>query len=161
MKESFHFALDREDAKQLFGCRDETALRDVVQQWAESDLIWEEQRVVRCAACWPALHRCLSDGSLDLDGGEFPLNHVFLGGRSMANNELLLVALVRPDMVPMVAQAMASLSREELQQAYENLEESQRETADFEAIWNAFETARDFFARSAEQRHAVAFAEMR
>ena len=160
LKQAFHLALSREDAKQLFGCRDEESLREWIQQFVESDTVWKEQRVVRHVGHWRTLHQCLSDGSLDPDGGEFPLNHVFLGGRKMVNSDSTLVAMIRPDMVPIIADAMASHSREQLQHAFQELVEPVGESAEFEEICNTFDAAQEFFARAAKQQYAAVFAEI-
>ena len=158
---AYHFALSRDDAKRLFRCKGDEALRQFVTQLAASDQRQRNGKILENDPCWKTLHRCLSDGTLEPSGGEFPLSHVFLGGRQLADGEDLIVALVRPDAVPIVAQALAEWSRDDLVERYRTLvadhHAEQSNVQNGEQSWSSLATVRDFFQRAAENTEAILF----
>ena len=64
---------------------------------------WNEHYLAETDKAWDAMHRALTDGSLDPNGGSFPLNRVILGGRHLHQGSGYIVALVPKDEVPDVA----------------------------------------------------------
>src|SRR4051812_26489295 len=97
-----HFAINASDAERLLAAEDDDARVEIVDELEEE---WE------CAfetdKAWDALHRCFSNGTLDPDAGEPPLNLVFFGGRAVTEEDDCLVALVTPDEVKQIALALA------------------------------------------------------
>jgi len=158
----FHLALSREETKQLMAQGEGAAVRQFVldleaaRQASKSDLL------LSLDDTWDAMHRCLADGELDPLGGEFPLNHAILGGRPLYKDDGFLVAFVRPDMTPFIAEAITHLKRDEFRQRYFQLDPAsyQREPnqKEYESVWNALQRVRDFYEAAAEDRTAVVFA---
>lgn len=99
------YALNREDARQIFGCRTPESLLEFVQK------IGANPDVLQVAAGETAfaLHRALTGGD-DPAAGEYPLNHVVLGGRPLASAEQFTVVLKRPDIVTHLVAALQNVT---------------------------------------------------
>ncbi len=67
---------------------------------------------------WDALHRCLTDGTLDVGAGTFPLNAAVLGRGTLDAGEEYFVGLTRAADVPAVAAALAAVDETFLRHAY-------------------------------------------
>ena len=72
-----------------------------------------------------ALHRVLSDGSLEPDAGEYPLNHAVLGGRVLGHETGFAVVLKRPDMCPHIADALSHVKPETVEVVLQQLQKDQ------------------------------------
>jgi hypothetical protein len=101
------FSLDKAQAKRLLKAEDEDAVMEQVEAIEEA---WEEDHLVECDKAWDALHRCLSDGTLDFEGGEYPLNRCVLGGQQLIGEEDYIAAFVKPEEVRDVAKALEPLT---------------------------------------------------
>ncbi len=157
-----HLSLSRDDAKRLFSCRGDEAVRTFVAEFARSDENRRQRLVHDSGDAWDAIHRCLTDGTLDPNAGELPLNHCILGGRQMYYGDDYFVALVRPDLTRHVSDALAALDKSDFQERYGRLDPQQcaHQTTDeeFQRIWSALESIGRFFESAAANGHAVVFA---
>src|SRR5688572_10811428 len=104
-----HFAIDDITAERLLAAGDDDALGDIV---GEVDEAWDGERLFQTDMAWDALHRCFSDGTLDQDGGEPPLNLVFFGGTALNESADYWVVLLDHDEVTDVAAALAKVTKE-------------------------------------------------
>jgi hypothetical protein len=121
----------------------------------------EAKLVLETGTSWDPIHRILTDGSLDHSAGDFPLNHTVLGGKRLHRGEAFEANLVRPDIVPHVAESLHDLKRNELHAKYLQLgspelgrDPSERE---FDIVWNALQQIRQLFEDAANERCAVLF----
>jgi hypothetical protein len=97
---SFFLALVREDARRLFGLPGDDRLWSFVAELRESETVAGEARKLIGQADWKKMHEQLA-----AEG--FPLDHCFLGGREMAQDESRgKVVLKRPDVVAHIAAAL-------------------------------------------------------
>jgi hypothetical protein len=89
------------------------------------------------------------------------LNHCILGGRRLASGGPLEAVLVRPDIVPHVAEALHRVKRVEFRSAYMKLnpEHYGRDPteAEFDRVWSTLLQIRQLFEDAAENREAVLF----
>jgi len=108
---------------------------------------------------WDALHRCLTDGTLDPDGGAYPLSHTVLGGRYLHDD--YYVVYVSAAEVRDVADAVRAVDRMWLRQRFDAIDDPDyrgaHDDADFEYTWANFEDVRAFYARAAAAGRAVIF----
>jgi hypothetical protein len=76
-----HFALADAEVEHL---RSLTVERDrldyVVEELEDAYFADHMELLAETDKAWDAMHRALTDGRLTWDGGEYPLNHVILGG---------------------------------------------------------------------------------
>jgi hypothetical protein len=75
-----HFALTEEQLSRLLGVASDEELISFVEDVEE---IWDKESLAESDKAWDAIHRCLTDGSLLYESGEYPLNHVICGGRQL------------------------------------------------------------------------------
>ena len=157
----FHILLNREDAKKLFGFREPEQIRDFVRQLSQSQDYRKRGRLLELGATWDTLHRCLTDGTLDPNAGDPPLNQCFLGGRSLYDREDAIISLVRPDMAPYVAEALGEVKFEDLQKKYYELDAAAYgrplHEKDLEKAWIVFQQVRTFYEFASEDLSAVLF----
>jgi hypothetical protein len=157
----FHILLNREDAKKLFSHKEPEAIRSFVKQLTESKDYKKQERVLECGTAWDAIHRCLTDGTLDPTGGDPPLNNAILGGRQLYKSDDYLVSLVRPDMAPFVSEALNDVKYEDMHAAYLKIDAADYgrplNEKDFEKAWVIFQQVRAFYETAAQDLDAIVF----
>lgn len=108
---------------------------------------------------WDAIHRCLTDGGLDPDGGEYPLSHVVLGGRHL--HDEYHVVYVSAAEVRQVADALRGVDRTWLRHRFDATDDPDyrgaRDDVDFEYTWDNFVDLHAFYDRAAAAGRAVIF----
>src|SRR5215467_13979717 len=101
------FALtDTKDAA-LRATRDDAEVLAFIEEVEES---WDRDWLCETDKAWDAMHRCLGDGTLDLDQDRSdPLVLAVLGGGQHHEGDEYIVAHVLADRVPAVAAALAAV----------------------------------------------------
>jgi hypothetical protein len=115
------FRLGRDQAKQLFACRTPEALRSFVAAL-------DAASALEGGAAALALHRVLTNGTLEPEAGEYPLNHAVLGGRVLGHENGFAVILKRPDMCPHIAAGLSKVKPETIESSLAQLRDTQPET---------------------------------
>jgi hypothetical protein len=115
------FRLGRDPAKQLFLCRTPEALRTFVGALDASGALEGGVEAL-------ALHRILTDGTLEPEAGDYPLNHAVLGGRVLGHENGFAVILKRPDMCPHIAEGLSKVKPETVESSLAQLRGVQPET---------------------------------
>ena len=146
-----HLALDRDNAKRLFGCRDEVARMSCVHK-IRSDLQGSAQEN-ELGESWETFHRCLSRDATESSAGDDPLDHCILGGRHLCDEDDLIV-FVRPDMVPHLADSLAKIDETWWNNRCTQLDIKEVER---DVLWELVKTTAQFFKQVAHDRHAVVF----
>lgn len=140
------FSLSRDDAKTLFVCKNAEDVRQLIAGLKARPA--NEENGCDVGPAWETLHRCLSEGNTP------PLNQAVLGGRAMDKGYAGTVNLVRPDIVPHIADALAALSEAELQARFDR---HSPESANFAYTWSRLTALRDFYRRAATAGDAILF----
>jgi hypothetical protein len=157
----YHIALGREHAKELFGIKDDAALRKFLDDLKARPDMKKSGRVLDSGTTWEAIHRCLTEGELDPAAGDFPLNHAILGGKQLYKGTDSTAVLVRPDMTRFIANALEELEEEELRPKFFTLANgSYKQPVDekhFMLMWRMIQDLRIFFDAAAENLEAVVF----
>lgn len=153
-----HFAVTPETVKKLKKLKgDDDALVHFVQEELEAE--WED--TYETDKAWDALHRCLSDGSLDAKRGKPPLNKVFFGGKMLNEGDEYFVVLIEPTEIEEVAAALAKIDEKWLHDRYFALPfpeyQGEKDEDDFDFSWSNFEGLAGFFARAAKNGKGVIF----
>lgn len=119
------------------------------------------ERVVETDKAWDAMHRVLSDGELSPEGGEYPLNHVVLGGEQLYTDQDHFIALKTPAQVKEVSAALPAIDRTEFRRRYDEIDEYSYEgelsNQDFDYTWENFQDVRRFFRKAAAEGRYVLF----
>src|SRR5436190_19943222 len=115
-----HFALTADQERRLLGARgNDEAILDIVQEEIESS--WDVEWLCQTDKAWDAIHRCLSDGTLNLDGGSAPLNLVILGGAQIFGGDDYIISYLSPSQVGSAAGPFQAFTRSEFDAAYDSL----------------------------------------
>lgn len=156
-----HFSVAEEQVQRLLAAGDDEELLEVIEEIEED---WDEAHLAETDKAWDAIHRCLSDGSLSWEGGEYPLNHCVLGGQSLYEGDDYIVSLKTPEQVRDVASALAGITQEHLRDRYAGLRATDypQEYLDdedhfTEYTWYWFEGLKAFYTRAAADGRAVVF----
>ena len=154
-----HLAIGEEVVSRLLAAEDDADVVALIVAQLEAER--DPRYVFRTGRTWNPLHRCLTNGTLALDAGSFPLSHAVLGGVQLCENDGHLVSLVRPDQVPAVADALTPIDRQWLRTRYNSFEfpgyEGSRGDEDFAVAWASVQGLADFFQVAAQDRRAVIF----
>lgn len=156
-----YIILGREDAKQLFAKTDDASVRQFVTGLTKSRTHRQNRLVLDVGPVWETMHRVLTDGTLDRGGGEFPLDHCVLAGRRMHQGNDFDAILVRPDIVPHVAEALHHVKRSDIKDKYyaisaENLGHEPQEK-ELDSVWTTLQYVRQMYEDAAVERCAVLF----
>jgi hypothetical protein len=154
-----HFALDEGQRDRLLAAKNDD---EVMAAIAGIEEAWDKDHVGESDKAWDAIHRCLTDGSLDDEAGEFPLSHVILGGRQLHQGEEYIVAFVSADEVKSVAKALLPLTKATLKEWYFNVLDRndygpEFGEDDFAYTWDWFENVRELFLRASINGRSVIF----
>ena len=152
--------MGREHAKQLFGLKDDDSLRKFVLDLRNSKEMKTTGRLVDTKTHWAAIHCCLTDGELDATAGDFPLNHVILGGKALHKGDDYTAVVVRPDMTPFIAEALGDVKQADFRAKFDALRKDVPEPArnkEFAEVWRTLQELRVLFEDAATNREAVLF----
>jgi len=111
---------------------------------------------------WDAMHRTLADGLLTWTGGEYPLNHVVLGGKLVYSQSDYIMSLKSPTQVKDVAVALAQVSEATFRERYFRIDPAQYgvdlSDEDFGYTWEWFQNvSRAVRARSSRRAACLVY----
>ena len=153
-----HFALADERLNELLSRRGDGAVLEFVQEKLEAD--WDKEWLQETDKAWDAIHRCLTDGTLESHKG-VPLAKCVLGGRQLYQGSDYIVSLLDCTDVWEIAALLKGIDKCNMRTRYERLKETDYapffSDGDFEYTWTWFERLNAFFQRAASSRRAVLF----
>src|SRR5262245_9820060 len=114
-----HFAVTPAQARPLLAAKSDRALMAQIDQLEDT---WERPFLVQSDKAWDAIHRCLTDGSLLYESGEYPLNHCICGGRQLYRGRGYTVSFVSAAQVKDVARALPKITKAWMRQRYDKLD---------------------------------------
>ena len=156
------YALTNTNAEQLLNIQGDKALEEfVIEDIGEN---WDEEWLCDLDKSWDGIHRTLTDGELEWDNGEYPLNHAIMGGRQLYEGDDYIFTFVSPAQVADVAKAVNSVSDDEFRERYFKINREnygfvpeQVSEKDYEYIAGWFEELKPFYAKAAAAGRAVLF----
>lgn len=155
---AWHIALDRDTAKQLFGHKEPDALQQFVAGLIEDFSQGSAGKILKQPASWSIIESCLQ-GQLSVAAENSLLSQVFQGGRPLATSEAFSVTLIRPDMVPIVAQQMSDVTEPTLRNEFAGATDGEL-TEPVDQLLDEWNSTRDFFQQASERRDAIIFTVM-
>jgi hypothetical protein len=155
-----HFAVTAEQEKRLLEADgDDDAVSEIIGDIEED---WEDDALkVDTDKAWDAIHRCLTDGTLDPDGGSYPLKLAVVGGRHL--HDEMYVVHVGPEQVRDVAAALLELDEAWLRGRFGGFDDDYAGAADdkdFGYTLDGLVCLQGFFERAAAAGRAVIFTAM-
>jgi len=155
-----HFSLDADQVAGLRAIAADERVEYIQETFEEKLWSADASRAEETDKAWDAIHRSLTDGSLDWDNGSFPLNHVILGGEAICEGEYI-VRLKAPEQVEVIAVTLPTVTKELLRQGYDAIDPSDYgmplSEDDFEYTWNWFQGLIEFYRRAAAAGFSVIF----
>jgi Domain of unknown function (DUF1877) len=155
-----HFALTPEQEKALLGARgNDEGIIEIVQEEIEEE--WDEEWLCETDKAWDAIHRCLTDGKLELDNGAPPLSLAVLGGEQLYGEGDYYVCFVSREQVPAVARGLNEFARETFDRAYDALASTDYDgpidSDDREYTWENLQALKELFAKASSSGRSVVF----
>jgi uncharacterized protein DUF1877 len=154
-----YFALTDEQTKRLLAAPSDEGRLEIIEEIEEDG--WEEAYGQETDKAWDAIHRCLSEGSLAVTAGSYPLNRCVLGGRHLYEGENYIIALVQPHEVKDVASALAAIDQDWMRARYSALASTDYamfvSEDDFDYTWGWFQELRAFYQKAANAGRTVIF----
>jgi Domain of unknown function (DUF1877) len=154
-----HFALNDDELKSILDAPNDQAILSLVQDEVEER--WDEEWLYQADKAWDAIHRCLSDGTLALDRGDYPLKLVILGGRQLYSQDDFIISFSTPEEVRDIAASLPKIGRSELKARYDAIDPDSyggtKSPADWEYTWENFARLVPFFQKAAAADRAVIF----
>lgn len=156
------FALTYAEAEQVLNAKGDKALEELVVETIEGR--WDKEWLCELDKSWDGIHRTLTDGEIEWDNGEYPLNHAILGGRQLYEGDDWIFTFVTPTQVADVAEAVNNISDESFRQRYFQINRAnygfapdQVSEEDYEYVAGWFEELKIFYAKAAAAGRAVLF----
>lgn len=157
-----HFALTEAQAHQLAGFESDADRLVFLQEKIEETIFDESPELAgESDKAWDAIHRCLTDGNLAYDNGEFPLSHVVLGGVPLYYEADYIMSLKNPEEVGKVAVALNEITEPWLRERYFKIPEKDYGVSlsdeDFQYTWEWLANIKALYAKAAERGTYVLF----
>ncbi|MGE3821405.1 MAG: YfbM family protein [Isosphaeraceae bacterium] len=151
-----HFALSPEELADLEAAKDDEALMALIEEIEDR---WDRDWLVETDKAWDAIHRCLTDGTLEY--GPSPLHKCVLGAANRHSGDDYVVNLLGSEEVKEVAEAIREIDEDVMRRAYFAIDpgsyDGDLSEDDFGYTWENFLELRAFFEKAARQVRAVAF----
>lgn len=156
-----HFALTDDDVAALLAADGDRARLGYLQELERKYFAEFRADIAESAKAWDAMHRSLSDGSLDDEGGEYPLSHTVLGGLLIYGKPDYIMSLKSPWQVQDIARALKPITRSQFRTFYDRIDADdygeELSDADFEYTWESLQVVRSLYKRAAERSRHVLF----
>lgn len=156
----YHIALGRDQAKRLFGLKEDAAILKFLEELKAAPDMKKSGRLLDTGTAWDPIHRCLTEGELDPNAGDFPLNHAVLGGKQLHQGTDYAAVLIRPDMTRFIADALAEVDEDDFRKKFFALKRDAQpppSEKEFTAVWLALQNLKVFFEAATENMEAVVF----
>ena len=150
-----HFALTEAQASQLQGFKSDSDRLAFLQEEIEERFFNESPELAgESDKAWDAIHRCLTDGKLAYDNGEFPLSHVILGGAPLYYEDDYIMSLKNPEEVRKISAALRDVTEQWLREQYIKIPEQDYgvplSDEGFQYTWEWLANIKDLYAKAAE-----------
>ena len=121
---------------------------------------WDKAYIAESDHAWNAIHRCLTNGSLLYESGQYPLNHCICGGQQLYSNENYTVCFVSAAQVKDVAIALSQITELWLRERYFAIpvdDYGALSSSDFEYTWEWLQEVRRLYKKASTEDRAVIF----
>jgi Domain of unknown function (DUF1877) len=157
-----HFALSADEAARLKSfATDAERLEFLTEELEENYFGEHDDLLAQSDKAWDGIHRTLTDGRFAYDNGEYPLNHVIMGGEILYGNSDYIMVLKTPQHVVDIARAIQSITEEDFKSRYRKIDQRECDWPlskdDCNYSWDWFQGVRDLFQRAAKENRFVLF----
>lgn len=154
-----HFAITGEDCERLLAAQSDTDVRELISDGIEER--WEQDSLIETDKAWDAIHRCLTDGKLRYENGEYPLAFCIFGGKQLYSGDDYVMSLKELKECADLAAALAELDENWLRKRYFAIcsEDYGRDLTeeDFEYTLRRFSGLASFYRKAVDGIRSVIF----
>ncbi len=135
---------------------DDDAVLDFVNDLEE---VWDTKNLVEFDKAWDAMHRCLTDGELLYENGEFPLSYCVLGGERAYMKDDWSIIFKSCEQVQAISKALEGITKGWFEKRYKTIKGYAAEWGpdDFEYTWANLIDVRAFYVKAAAAGRSVLF----
>jgi len=158
------FSLSEKEVKKLKSFKSDKDRLEYLQEEIEKIYFNKfPERVAELDKSWDGLHRSLTDGKYDWNNGKYPLNHVILGGELLYKEDDYIMSLKTPEEVVEIAQAVETVTEEDLKNGYNQILPDDNDYAeflsdeDFKYTWQWFNSSKEFWRKASLEKRYVLF----
>ena len=128
------------------------ALLEIEEQASDSDVFSLDK-------AWNIIHRSLTDGLLEYDNGDYPLNMCIMDGYQLYEGDETVISVVPQEKVADIADALQHISYEKFKEGFLKIDTSDFPIAanDLEYSWSIFQGLPAFWKNAALKNHAIVF----
>ena len=157
-----HFSLSAAEVDRLREIEEDRERLDYLKESIEEDYFTNHQDdLAESDKAWDAMHRCFEGGRLTWDGGEYPLNHVVLGGEPLYFDDDYIMSLKTPEEVRDVAAALPEITEADMRKRYFAIDPHEYgmdlSDEDFNYTWEYFQGVRSLCLKAAFEGRFVLF----
>jgi hypothetical protein len=154
-----HFAITVDEAERLRNAKTDEQRLHIIQE--EIEEAWDEDWLYQSDKAWDAIHRCLTDGTLNRGESFHPRHLAIFGGEQLYSEDDYIISLISPAEAGEVARSLAEVERSWFRSRYDLIDENSygvpKAEEDFEYTWVYFEGLREFLRKAAEGQRFVLF----
>jgi hypothetical protein len=122
---------------------------------------WDEYYLQQTDKAWDPIHRCLADGTLAWDAGDWPLSGAVMGGEPMYFGPDFIISFLDDHDVAEVAGALDEVTQPWFRARFFALPaqdyQGHIDEAAFDYTWHWFELMRSFFRKTADEGRQMVF----
>ncbi|MFM2313602.1 MAG: hypothetical protein RLZZ04_2878 [Cyanobacteriota bacterium] len=152
-----HFALTNSQTQAVLTAKNDVELMSAIEIIEEE---WDDEYLAESDKAWDAIHRCLTDGSLLYENGEYPLNHCICGGQQLYSGEDYTICYASAAQVKDVAVALNQITESWMREQYFSIplhEYGELSEDDFQYTWEWFQAVRQLYRKASVKDRVVIF----
>ena len=158
------FAIDEKSALEIQKLPKSKIVNFILDEMEEEYFENHPNFAINIDKAWDAIHRTLTDGYLHWENGEYPLNHVILGGKLLIGNDAsddYIVVLKTPDTVKDIANKIVDVTEEIFKNNYAKIDNEDYSFKlgfdDMKYSYKWFSSLKNFFELAAKENRFVLF----
>lgn len=155
------FALSPAQRERLLALRTDSDRLEYIQEDIEA--AWDETHLLETDKAWDAIHRCLTDGKLNVARSANPLGKLMVGGRQLhSDTQRYIVNFIEHKELSEISAALKAVTMEWMKSQYERLRSTDYpqeclSDQDWKYTWEWFSGIPDFIRRADQEGRAVIF----
>jgi hypothetical protein len=156
------FSLDKVTVDKLKAFESDEERLDYLQMEIEEEYFNKyPDKLCELDKAWDAIHRTLTNGKLEWTNGEYPLNHIILGGEIMYFQQDYIMTLKTPEQVKDIFKKFDLVTKELFKERYFKIDKDlygfETTEDDFEYTWTWFSQSREFWKQATNDNRYVLF----
>jgi hypothetical protein len=156
------FSLDKVTVDKLKAIESDEGRLDYLQIEIEEEYFNKHpDKLCELDKAWDAIHRTLTDGKLEWTNGDYPLNHVILGGEILYFQQDYIMTLKTPEQVKDIFKDFDLVTKDSFRNRYFKIDKDlygfETTEEDFDYTWTWFSQSREFWKQATEDNRYVLF----